>query len=136
VAWQTNVLVVANRTAGSDELIDTLKKRVGDEPVKCTLLMPTAPGGREEARERLNKAVERMRKAGIEAEGILGDDTNPLFCVPEVWDPTKFDEIVISTLPSGVSHWLKIDLPQQVAKITGAPVEHVVSVPVESDATV
>lgn len=127
MAWQTNLLVVANRTAGSDELIEALRRRAEMGAVRCTLLMPAGPGTRAEARGRLDEALARMRAAGIEAEGRLGVDSNPLFCIGEVWDPVHYDEILISTFPSGVSHWLNLDLPQRVAKLTDAPVEHVVS---------
>ena len=129
MAWQTKVLVVANRTAGSDELIDALARRAEKGSVSCTLLMPTGPGGREAARARLDEALERMRVAGIDAEGSMGVDSNPIFCIGEIWDPAQYDEIVISTFASGVSHWMKVDLPQRVAKLTNAPVEHVVSAP-------
>ena len=127
MAWQRNVLVVANRTAGSDELIDALKRRAADGPVKCTLLMPAGPGGRKEAYPRLEEALVRMHDAGIAVEGRLGVDSNPLFCVGEIWDAAQYDEIVISTFPSGVSHWMNLDLPQRVARLTDAPVEHIVS---------
>jgi hypothetical protein len=127
VAWQTNLLVVANRTAGSDELIEALRRRGGS--VTCTLLMPAGPGGREEARGRLDEALARMAAAGIEADGRIGVDPNPLFCIGEIWDPGQYDEILISTFPSGVSHWMNLDLPQRVRKLTDAPVEHVVSEP-------
>ena len=127
--WQTNVLVVANRTAGSDELIQTLKRRAEKGPTAIMLLVPSTPGGRAEAQERLDAALSRLRAAGLECTGKLGVDSNPLPCISEVWDPVKFDEIVISTLPSGASHWLNLDLPQRVARVTDAPVEHVVSSP-------
>jgi hypothetical protein len=127
VAWQTNLLVVANRTAGSDELIDALKRRAERGPVRCTLLMPAGPGARAEAYERLEDALLRLHDAGLEVEGILGVDSNPVFCVDEVWDPARYDEIVVSTFPRGVSHWMNLDLPQRVAKLTDAPVEHVVA---------
>ena len=127
MAWKTHVLVVANRTAGSDELIDALRKRADEGPVRCTLLMPAGAGGRDEARARLDEALSKIREVGIDAEGKLGLDANPVACVGEVWDPAKYDEIVISTFPSGVSHWLNLDLPQRVARLTDAPVEHVVA---------
>jgi hypothetical protein len=129
VTWQTNLLVVANRTAGSDELLDALRRRAERGAVTCTLLMPAGPGGREEARGRLDEALALMAAAGIEAEGKIGVDPNPLFCIGEIWDPGHYDEIIISTLPGGLSHWLKVDLPQRVAKLTDAPVHHVVSAP-------
>ena len=45
----------------------------------------------------------------------------------EVWDPRQFDEIVISTLPTGVSRWFELHLPRRVEKLTGVSVEHVVA---------
>jgi hypothetical protein len=68
-----------------------------------------------------------MRAAGLEVVGKLGCDSNPMFALTEEWDASKFDEIVISTFPSGVSHWMNLDLPQRVARLTDAPVEHVVA---------
>jgi hypothetical protein len=134
VAWKKNVLVVANRTAGSDELIAALERRAKSGPVQCTLLMPASHGDRSEAYERLEEALIRMHRAGIDVEGRLGVDANPIFCIGEVWDPAHYDEIIISTLPTGLSHWLKVDLPQRVAKLTAAPVEHIVSEPARATA--
>jgi hypothetical protein len=127
VPWQTNVLVVANRTAGSDELVETLKRRAAKGPTTFTLLVPADPGARADARDRLDTALARMRAADLEVVGKLGVDSNPMFALTEEWDAAKFDEIVISTFPSGVSHWLNLDLPQRVARLTDAPVEHVVA---------
>ncbi len=125
MAWQTNVLVVANRTAGSDELIDALKRRAERGPMACTLLVPAGAG----SAERLDTALARLRQAGLEADGRVGVDANPLFALAEVWDRSVYDEIVVSTLPTGVSHWLNLDLPQRIARLTDAPVEHVVATP-------
>jgi len=128
VAWQTNVLVVANRTAGSEELIEALKERAARGSTAFTLLLPcTAGAAREESRARLDDALARMRTAGLEVVGKLGTDPNPLFALTDIWDPATFDEVVISTFPTGVSHWLNADLPQRVARLTDAPVAHVVS---------
>jgi hypothetical protein len=129
VAWQTNVLVVANRTAASDDLIETLRRRARSGPTSFTLLVPAPPSRRAEARDRLDDALARMRAEGLEVVGKLGVDSNPMFALCEEWDPARFDEIVISTFPSGVSHWLNLDLPQRVARFTDAPVEHVVAAP-------
>ena len=134
MAWQTNVLVVANRTAGSDELIAALKRRAEEGPLSCFLLMPAARRARAEARERLRDAVARLRSEGLEVQGKLGADANPFFAVADEWDPSFYDEIVISTLPTGTSHWLNLDLPQRVGRLTNAKVEHVVAQPVEAAA--
>jgi hypothetical protein len=41
----------------------------------------------------------------------------------------KFDEIIVSTLPTGSSRWLGLDLPHRLEKLTSVPVRHVVSHP-------
>jgi hypothetical protein len=130
VAWQTRVLIVANRTADSEELRAALEERVTRGPVAFTLLVPREAGSREESRRRLDAAVENMRAAGLEVEGLLGNDPDPFVDVCEAWDPRTYDEVIVSTLPTGVSKWLQADLPRRVAKMTDAPVEHVVSSPV------
>jgi hypothetical protein len=38
-----------------------------------------------------------------------------------------FDGIILSTLPPGVSRWLKLDLPHRVERDFGVPVTHVVA---------
>ena len=126
MAWKTCVLVVANQTADSDELLRRLKTR-GD--AQFTLLLPALPGAaRDDSRRRLDQVLEAMRAAGLEVEGLIGD-SSPLTAVRETWDPAKYDEIVVSTLPTGVSKWLQIDLPHQVERATGVPCEHVVATP-------
>ena len=47
----------------------------------------------------------------------------------ELWDPMEFDEIVVSTLPTGSSRWLGLDLPRRLEKLTSVAVHHVVSQP-------
>ena len=83
---------------------------------------------REEARARLDAACAELREHGIEAEGVLGD-ADPIVAVQEVWDPGRFDEIVVSTFATGASRWMQIDLPHRVAKLTDCTVRHVESRP-------
>jgi hypothetical protein len=123
VAWQTKVLVVANQTSASDELVEALKRRAEADPTVFTLLVPAGA----EAHARLDAALERMRGAGLEVTGQVGIDSNPMFALSEVWDPTAFDAVVVSTFPIGVSRWLNVGLPQRVARLTNAPVDHVVA---------
>jgi hypothetical protein len=131
MAWKFSVLVVANVTATSDELIQALKDRTARGRCAFTLLVP-APGGgkvgREAAERKLAEALERLGKEGLEVEGLVGDP-DPVAAVHELWDPMKFDEVVISTLPTGASKWLMVDLPHRVEKITGVQVTHVVAHP-------
>ncbi len=129
MAWKFSVLVVANVTATSDELLAALKRRSERGQCSFMLLVPATGGGkegREAAQARLDAALERMRTEGLEVEGVIGD-ADPVIAVHDIWDPRRFDDIVISTLPTGASRWLAVDLPHRVEKLTGVPVEHVVA---------
>lgn len=132
MAWNFKVLVVANVTADAPELIRALKERASRDTCVFTLLVPApAPGsvGREAAGERLDSALGTMRKAGLDVEGMVGDH-DPIAAVHDAWDPTEFDEVVLSTLPTGPSKWLQVDLPHRVEKLTGgSQVTHVVAEP-------
>jgi hypothetical protein len=127
MAWQTSALVIANRTVDSDQLLKALEERARSGPVKFTLLVPCGPTGRDGARGRLEAACERLREAGLEVEGSLARDSEPLAAAHQAWDPAKYDEIVVCTLPTGASKWLQVDLPHRLQKLTDAPVTHVVA---------
>lgn len=126
MAWEFSVLVVANVTATSEELLDALRERADRGACRFTLVMPASGA---EARERLEQALSRMQDAGLEkVSGSVGDP-DPVVAVMEVWDPMQFDEITVSTLPTGSSRWLGLDLPHRLERLTSVPVRHVVSRP-------
>ena len=126
MAWEFSVLVVANVTAESAELLAALRERSEAGTCRFTLVMPGAGTDRH---ERLEAAVARLREAGLDnVEGGVGDP-DPVVAVMDVWDPMRFDDIVVSTLPTGSSRWLGLDLPHRLEKLTSVPVRHVVSQP-------
>lgn len=127
MTWQTRVLVIANQTAESEELLNALGDRAAKGSTAFRLLVPAGPTARDQAESRLKAALDAMRAAGLDVEGELGHNSDPLVAVQEAWDPRSYDEIVVSTLPTGVSKWLQVDLPHRVAKLTDAPVTHVVA---------
>ena len=128
MAWTFSVLVVANVTATSPELLAALKQRADRDRCRFTLVVPAPAGGRHSAQARCDEAVEALRAEGLEVEGTVGDP-DPIAAVNDVWDPARFDEVVISTLPTGVSKWLQVDLPHRAERITGVQVTHVVAKP-------
>jgi hypothetical protein len=126
--FRTHLLVVANQTIGSSDLRTALEERAEQGPIHVTLLAPVLWSEREEARARLDEECEGLRENGIECEGVLGD-ADPVVAVQEVWDPGRFDEIMVSTFATGASRWMQIDLPHRVAKLTDCTVRHVESLP-------
>ena len=127
MTWKRTVLVVANITATSSELVGVLKERAAGEATRFTLIIP-ATGGRAAAHRRLAEALEHLRGHGLEIDGSIGD-ADPLVAVAEMWDPKRHDEVIVSTLPVQISKWLHAGLPHRIEKLTGAPVRHVVSQP-------
>src|SRR4051794_26720963 len=108
MAWKYKVLVVANVTGSSPELIQALTDRAAADPCAFTLLIPATgggTGGRTAADRRLAEALERMRAEDLEVEGKVGDP-DPVVAVSDIWDPGEFDEAIVSTLPTGSSRWL------------------------------
>ena len=130
-----NVLVVANRTAECEELEQALKERAGEgDDVKFTLVVPSAHGfakaadpdvGIPEAQHHVDNAVAKLREAGLDVEGQLGDP-DPVAAVQDAHNSGSYDEVIVSTLPTHLSKWLHLDLPRKAAHATGLPVTHVV----------
>jgi hypothetical protein len=131
----TKVLVVANRTAESPELLAALRKRSEQGDVVFTLLVPATPhgvawaadmhSGGEEADQHMQNAVERLQAEGVNVNGGKVGDPDPIAAVQDAVNFDKFDEVIVSTLPGGISKWLKLDLPHRVERATGLPVTHV-----------
>src|SRR3954469_12329477 len=125
-----SVIVVANVTADSPELISALRSRLEDGPEHLTLVMPcVGPGlqARDVARPRLDAALAAWREAGLHADGVVADE-DPVEAVLEVWDPRRHDEIIVSTLPGPRSRWMRTDLPSRLMRATDASrVTHVSS---------
>ncbi len=126
------ILVVANRTAATPGLIATVRERAAQGPATFTLLVPnTARGlhklvdpedqGQSEAEQTLELAIPLLEEAsGGPVEGLVGDP-EPLAAIQDAIHLHGFDEIIISTLPTRVSKWLKLDLPHKAAGL-GLPV--------------
>jgi hypothetical protein len=127
MTWRRNVLVVANVTAASSALSDVLK---GRGEAKFTLIVPATPfgGGREAAAQNLDEALRELREAGLDVDGRVGHP-DPIVAVTDAWDPGRYDEIVVCTLPMRFSKWLHAGLPERIQRLTGALVTHVVARP-------
>ncbi len=126
------ILVVANKTAATPSLIDAVRERAARGPCRFTLLVPNTTHG-------LHKVVDPEDQSQSEAEAVIelalplleeaaGSEVDAMIGVPEplaaIQDAVNlhgFDELIISTLPTRVSKWLKLDLPHKVAGL-GLPV--------------
>jgi hypothetical protein len=131
-------LVVANQTLGGDHLAEIVREIVAVGPATFHLVVPathprdhavwTEGEARALARRRLDAALSRFRELGAEADGDVGDES-PLEAIADAMEAERYDEIILSTLPPGVSRWLGQDLPHRVQRRFDVPVRHVVGEP-------
>ena len=130
-------LVVANQTLAGEPLVSRIRELARADPSSFHVVVPATPPrdhvwtegeARATARKRLEAAMAGF--AGLESEsefeGEVGDG-NPMLAIEDALrEHGPFDEIVISTLPSGLSTWLKIDLPHRAEAAFGLRVSHVI----------
>ena len=123
----TNVLVVANQTVLSDELLDRIRRRASKGEAAFLIVAPQSDDEEHsDADRRLRRALTELRGEGINAHGqIVHPD--PYTAVMHVVNDERVDEIIISTFPGEKSGWLRRDLVDRVRKDTKLPVDHVIS---------
>ncbi len=145
------LLLVANKTLDSGEVSRFVRERMAkDDNCQFTLLVPATPhGGQpgsrmaneianagsgvrvsdvtegvddwEYARSRLEYGLSIMRVLGATVDGEVGD-ANPARAITEILKLKTFDEVVLSTLPKGISRWLGLDIPHQIQRRFHVPV--------------
>jgi hypothetical protein len=130
-------LIVANQTLMSPQLREEVLRRrdAGDHQFHVVVPATHAHGtalwtegqALAHARDALDHALGHYRADGVEATGEVGD-ADPVLAVNDVLTRQDVDEIIVSTLPLGVSKWLKRDLPHRLERRFGLPVTHVAAV--------
>lgn len=75
----------------------------------------------QRAKYRLREMIDRILEAGGEADGEIGD-ADPYVAARAALRDQDFDEVIISTMPAGVSRWLRLDLPHRVGRLFDGPV--------------
>jgi hypothetical protein len=131
-------LVVANQTLAGEPLVSRIRELSRAGPCAFFLVVPATPPNdhpwtegeaRAAAGARLDEARMRLSGLGMKVEGEVGDG-NPMLAIGDaIRDRGPFDEIILSTLPPGLSKWLRLDLPHRVAASFAIPMTHVVGEP-------
>jgi hypothetical protein len=117
------ILIVANRTAATPELIEEVRRRAAESPARFALLVPRAywDPDTEESAITLELALPLLDEAaGGHVEGLVGDN-DPFAALSGAVESGDYDEIIISTLPAHISRWLHLDLPARARRL-GLPV--------------
>jgi hypothetical protein len=139
---ELRILVVANETVGGAALLETIRRRSEGVQERVLVVAPALnsplrhiasdeDGAREAARERLDASLERLRAAGVDARGEVGD-ADPLQAIEDALRTFGADELIVSTHPEGRSHWLERNVVAQARERFAVPVTHVV-VDLEAD---
>jgi phosphopantetheine adenylyltransferase len=132
------ILVVANETLAGDELVDAVRSRAAQSPVRAVVIAPVnepragyvvyEDSRRAAAGRRLDRTTARLRQEGIPAHGSVVEG-GPLAAVQDTLAQERIDELIVSTHPEATSGWLrKRNLLAEIRRAAGdRPVTHVVS---------
>ena len=125
----TRYLVVAHQTATSLELLERVAELSADDPVATfTVLVPATPVHQllvwEEgetkavAGKRAEMARTLFESRGMNVVRIEVGDSSPLLAIEDEMRARseEYDAIVLSTLPPGISRWLRLDVHNQAEK--------------------
>ena len=137
-------LIVANQTLGGQELMHAIHERIAAGPCRFHVLVPATDrkdfytavvdaysgdiddqhAALGHAQKRLDQQLAMLRDVGAHADGEVGNP-DPVKAIGTVLPKEHFDEIILSTLPTGISRWLHMDLHHRVAHHFEIPVTHV-----------
>jgi GABA permease len=133
-----HVLVVANETLAGDELVDAVRRRAAEGPIRAVVVAPVNDprsgyvvyrnSRRASAGRRLDGMVEALRAAGIPAHGDVFEG-GPVTAVEDVLAQEPIDELIVSTHPEERSGWLRRrNVLEELRRLAGdRPLTHVVS---------
>jgi hypothetical protein len=126
-----NVLVVANETVISEQLLDAVRQRAAQGPASFLIVCPQSdPRGSEHAHpaaeRRLLAALSQLRAEGIDAHGQIAHP-DPYLAAMETIHDERVDEVIVSTFPGERSGWLRRDLVGRLRADAGVPIQHIVA---------
>jgi uncharacterized membrane-anchored protein len=134
---ESHVLVVTNKVSASPAVLEAVRERASAGPATFFLLVPNpdhvafdrngpaAPLGEDV----LAQALPLLREpTGGEVAGRVASSPNAYDDIVEELSTGRYREIILETMPSHVSHWLHVDLPERVAHLgyplTTVPATH------------
>jgi hypothetical protein len=128
----STILIVANQTLPSSALAAEIAKRIADGSTEFHVVVPATPPpgsgftwdeetARHEAEGRLSSFLDRVRGLNATADGEIGD-RDPVAAVRDASRGRDVAEVILSTLPTGVSRWLRQDVPSRLRGALTVPV--------------
>jgi uncharacterized membrane-anchored protein len=130
---EPRILVVTNKTDATPAVVEAVRERAIAGPASFFVLVPnpshvafdrisedTSLGEKV-----LDRALPKLEEpAGGEVAGRVAKSPNAYDDIVEELNRGDYSEIILETLPSHVSHWLHVDLPERVAAL-GYPLKTV-----------
>ncbi len=132
------VLVVANETLVGDELLDAVRRRAAQGPIRAVAVAPVNDpqsgyvvyrnSRRASAGRRVDRLVAALRAEGIPAHGDVFEG-GPIPAVEDILALEPVDELIVSTHPQETSGWLRRkNVLSELRRLAGdRPFEHVIS---------
>ena len=132
-------LVVGNQTLAGPELTAPIAERIAaGDPTKFHVVVPATPvqegftwdedKAYAAARDRLEAMVGHLKTMGAEATGEVGHK-DPVEAARDALRRHPADEVILSTLPPGISRWLGQDAPTRLKAAIAVPVVVVTAAP-------
>lgn len=116
---------VTSRSAGGDRVFVVVPAtdhgHHAEPPPATDAASPDEAVGVALARVRLRSVLERLRAAGADADGEVGD-ADPYTATCRALADHDVAEVLLSTLPPASSQWLSVDLPGRLRRHTSRPV--------------
>lgn len=124
-------LVVGNQTLDSPELAEVIRERMAAGPAKFHIVVPATPvqrgltwdedQARIAAQDRLTAAITRLVELNADVTGEIGH-RDPIEATEDALRGREVDEVILSTLPPGISRWLGQDVPTRLKGSVLVPV--------------
>jgi hypothetical protein len=135
-ANERRILVIANETVGGQRLRNEIHTRSEGYDAHVLVVTPALnshlrhwasdeDNARLEAQKRLEASLGRLRAAGIDAKGEVGD-AEPVQAMEDALRLFGADEIIISTHPEGRSPWFERGVVDKARERFAVPITHVV----------
>ena len=125
------VLIVANQTLLSPSLSAAVEERAREGPVRFHVIVPATPVTHrltwdeketlEAAQGRLDSLLGRLESLGAPSTGEIGP-SDPVTAATDVMATREVDEVILSTLPPGISRWLGADVGSRLQAAVRVPV--------------
>jgi CIC family chloride channel protein len=130
------ILLVGNRTLGEPALLEALHLQAANGGgqsgrtltgrLHVHVLVPTGAHDADGAGDRLASQLAALRAVGYTAEGEVVP-ARPVAAVRHALRQGPYDGIVLSTLPPGLSAWLRLDASARIERLSRLPVTHIVA---------